>query len=526
MRHLSRFTISLGLTCAFVMPAFADEPAAKNVILMISDGIGFNGWLAADYYQGKAGSQSYQIARPDGTEPRLYGQTHWSVNPVDENGNLVSDDEADQAAGVVEQYYDPTTRWNRFENTFLNDFAPVGQSYTSYTDSSSAATALYTGRKTVNGRINKDWKGEIDFVTIAQIANAQGRATGAVSTVQVSHATPGAVWSHAASRNSYADIFNDMVGSGLDVIMGAGHPDFDRSGRRLEDGAERDYKFVGGEETWTALTSEEGHNDFAFIEEKSDFEALAAGENLPRKVVGVMQSISTAQSDRSDLDADEANPSGMAFVENVPSLATMTQASLNVLNQNETGFFVMIEGGAVDWMGHANDMPRYIEEQIDFNLAVDAAIEWIEENSNWEETLLIVTSDHETGGIWGEGTYANGSGPAVADPSDKEAIEAARFDPTQDRFNDYLAVQDRGAGSMPGYQFSSGNHTNELVPLWAIGSGSQLFDEARRVDVRAAKLWGNDAAYDWDGSFIDNTSVFDVMNRVLSTDHLESRAGL
>lgn len=501
-------------------PAFADEPKAKNVILMISDGIGFNGWLAGDYYQGLAGKQAYQIQRPDGTTPVLVGQTHWSVNLVDKDGNLLPENELENAAGVVEQYYDATTRWNRFENTFINDFAPVGISYTSYTDSSSAATALYTGRKTLNGRINKDWQSEIDFVSIAQIADRQGRSTGAVSTVQASHATPAAVWSHVASRNSYADIFNEMASSGLDVIMGAGHPDFDSSGNRLADDAKREFKYVGGEETWAKLNSAEGLNDFRFIEAKADFEALAAGTgNLPDKVIGIFQSISTAQADREGLPEDQANPSGMAFVENVPSLATLTQASLNVLGQNSNGFFVMIEGGAVDWMGHANDMPRYIEEQVDFNKAVEAAIAWVEKNSNWEETLLIVTADHETGGIWGDGTFTNGKGGPVAASRADEDVKTARFNPAEDTFNTYLATQDRGAGKVPGFQFASGNHTNELVPLWALGAGSDKFYQFRRVDTEAARLWGNGAPYAWDGSYVDNTVVFHVMNDVFAAEY-------
>lgn len=100
----------------------------------------------------------------------------------------------------------------------------------------------------------------------------------------------------------------------------------------------------------------------------------------------------------------------MAFNPDVPDLATMSVAALNILNQNSKGFFIMIEGGGVDWMGHANYMPRFIEEQMDFNAAVAAVIDWVETYSNWEDTLLIVTSDHETGGIWGEGTDDAASG--------------------------------------------------------------------------------------------------------------------
>ncbi|WP_421726167.1 alkaline phosphatase [Bauldia sp.] len=513
-----KLLLATALAGVLALPAFAQEQGAKNVILMVSDGIGFNGWLAADYYQGLAGQQSYQIARSDGTTPVVFGLDHHALNLIDAAGNVLpSAGDVSLAAGAVAQGYDPTTRWTRFENTMRNDLPPVGERYTSYTDSAAAGTALMAGRKTSNGRVNMDWTGKENFRTIADIAMDQGRAAGSVASVMVSHATPAAVIAHNTSRNNYVDIFNEMVASDLDVIMGAGHPLYDNSGNQIEPEDEEAYRFVGGSETLAALTSEEGLNGFAFIDAKADFEALAAGENLPERVVGIARAGSTLQASRDGLpEAD--TPSGMAYNPAVPDLPTMSPGALNVLNQNEDGFFLMIEGGAVDWMGHGNDMPRFIEEQIDFNLAVDAVIEWVEENSSWDETLLIVTSDHECGGIWGEGTWTNGvGGPVSADRSDA-ALEAARFNPTEDVFNEYLAVQNRGTGVMPGYQWSSRNHTNELVPLWAIGPGAELFADFTRTDLEAAELWGE--TYGWDGNFVDNTSVFTVMNEAFAANEL------
>jgi alkaline phosphatase len=512
--------IAFLMSTALVAPSSAEaQSGAKNIILMISDGIGFNGWLAADYYQGRAGQQSYQVARPDGATPVVFGQTHWSINLVDERGRVLSDEvDASEAAGVFEQGYDPATRWTRFENTFLNDFPPVELDYTSYTDSSSAGTALHTGRKTLNGRLNIDWTGEIAFRTIAEIAMAQGRAAGTVTSVQASHATPASALAHNLSRNNYEEIFTEMVESDLTVVMGAGHPMYDSSGNAVEPGEDdaQAFRFVGGRDTWQALTGNAGLNGFTFIDEVSAFEALAEGEDLPDRVVGIPRVHSTLQASREDLPEGDT-PSGMAFVEDVPNLATMTIGALNVLNQNPEGFFLMSEGGAVDWMGHANDMPRFIEEQIDFNEAVDAVIAWVEENSSWEETLLIVTSDHETGGIWGEGTWTNGEGGPVAEGlEDEDAVVAARFHPAEDRFEEFLAVQDRGPGTIPGHQWASGNHTNELVPLWAIGPGSELFAQFARTDLGAADLWG--APYGWDGSIVDNTAVFSVMNEAFMAE--------
>ncbi|MEL6582577.1 MAG: alkaline phosphatase [Pseudomonadota bacterium] len=506
---VSKFLIATALTGVLAAPAFAQGVGAKNVILMVSDGIGFNGWLAADYYQGLANQQSYQVVRPDGTAPVVFGLDHHALNLVDASGDLLpSGADLEMAAGAVAQGYDPSTRWLRFENTMQNDFPPVGERYTSYTDSAAAGTALMAGRKTSNGRLNMDWSGTKEFRTIAEIAMDQGKAAGSVVSVMASHATGAATIAKNISRNNYVEIFNEMVASDLDVIMGAGHPFYDNSSNRVEPDEERDYRFLGGSETVAALTSEEGLNGFSFIDAKADFEALAAGDILPERVVGIARAGSTLQASRDGLGA-AGTPSGMAYNPIVPDLATMSLGALNVLAQDEDGMFLMIEGGAVDWMGHGNNMPRFIEEQIDFNKAVDAVIEWVEANSSWDETLLIVTSDHECGGIWGEGTWTNGvGGPVAADRSD-EALLAARFDPAEDTFNGYFAVQNRGEGNMPGYQWSSRNHTNELVPLWALGAGSELFAQFTQTDIEAAKLWGDQ--YDWDGDFIDNTAVFHVM---------------
>ncbi|MEM6727152.1 MAG: alkaline phosphatase [Pseudomonadota bacterium] len=511
---LSRLLTATALSSCLAVAAHAQEGGAKNVILMVSDGIGFNGWLAADYYQGLANAQSYQVTRPDGTQPVVYGLDHHALNLVDGAGNLLpSGEDVRLAGGAVAQGYDPMTRWQRFEATMRNDFGPNAERYTSYTDSAAAGTALMTGRKTSNGRLNLDWSGEEEFTTIAQIAMDQGKSAGAVASVMLSHATPAAVIAHNISRNNYVDIANEMFASDLDVIMGPGHPLFDNSGNAVEPEEERAYRFVGGSDTLAALTSEEGLNGFEFIDAKADFEALARGENLPERVIGVAQAGSTLQASREGLPEGDT-PSGMAFNPLTPDLATMSLGALNVLAQDEDGMFLMIEGGAVDWMGHGNNMERFIEEQIDFNLAVDAVIAWVEENSSWDETLLIVTSDHECGGIWGEGTWTNSVGGPVASDRSDEALLAARFDPTEDTFNEFLAVQDRGAGNMPGHMFSSRNHTNELVPLWALGAGSDLFADFTRTDIEAAELWGTQ--YGWDGDYVDNTSVFHVMNEAMA----------
>ncbi len=420
--------------------SLASAELPKNVILMISDGMGYNTIKATDCWTGT--TSVYESFT-----------TQFSVSTF--------------SAGTPTTPswgYDPAQAWS--------DFSYVKQRPT---DSASAATAIATGVKNYDGQINWSTTGQ-PLTNIVQIAGAQNKATGVVTSVQWSHATPAAMAAHNVSRNNYSAIANEMLGSNLNVIMGAGNPNFNDSGGAA---TTPNYTYVGGSATWNALNTGT-LNGWTSIQAKSDFEALAATTNpalLPDKVVGTVQAATTTQQSRSGLPADSNNPSGMAFNTSVPSLATMSKAALNVLNQNSNGFFLMVEGGAVDWASHANQLGRAIEEQMDFNTSVQAVVDWVNANSNWNDTLLIVTADHETGDLWG---------------------------PTPGTFNE---VVNHGIGVLAGAAYNSGDHTNELIPLFAIGAGSELF--AGYADQSDPDL----AFYGLSNyKYLDNTEIFQVMN--------------
>ncbi len=157
----------------------------------------------------------------------------------------------------------------------------------------------------------------------------------------------------------------------------------------------------------------------------------------------------------------------------------MTKGALNVLDNDMDGFVLMIEGGAIDWASHANQTGRTIEEEMDFNEAVDAVIAWVQKNSNWGETLLIVTGDHETGDLWGPGSgIVNGT---------------AKFAP----------IVNNGKGNVPSVSWNSPEHTNQLIPLFVKGDASRfLRDYVRATDpIR--------------GAYIDNTNLAESIFRVL-----------
>jgi alkaline phosphatase len=343
------------------------------------------------------------------------------------------------------------------------------------------------------------------LTTIFEVLARQGKSIGAVTSVQISHATPAAVYGHNVSRNNYAELAKEAVhGSfpaennawydagnyhgNLKVIMGAGHPEYDNSGVHggTDDPLLAD-KFVGGETAWNALQT--GTNGWTLIDAKEDFEALAGGGPVPDKVFGVARVNETLQQKRA---------AGQTPNENVPTLQTMTRAAFNVLGANPGGFAVMIEGGAVDWANHANQLDRMIEEQIDFNRSVQVVVDWVEANSSWDETLLIVTSDHDCGYLWGDGTsdrFFDVDGDGVFTSG-----------------TDYGYLTDHGVGNLPGAQFFSGSHTNALVPLYAKGAGSEWFlDHVIGTDPNLAGYYDLDPTV-WTGQFIDNTAVFRVMS--------------
>jgi alkaline phosphatase len=419
--------------------AMAADPA-KNVILMISDGMGFNTMKATDFYTGA---------------PAVYES--FTVK------GSMNTSSAGASGGYVGAPYDPTKMWSNF------NYQKSGA-----TDSASAATAMYTGVKNYDNQINKTTTGA-DLTTFFETASTRGKATGAVSTVNFDHATPAAVVAKTTTRNDYATITSQMINSGLDVIMGAGHPLYNNNGQAVA----ANYGIVGNQANWTAITG--GANGRTFIETKSDFEKLADGTLSVNKVFGVAQVRDTIQDSRTGAP-------GSPFNSNVPDLTTMTKAALNVLDNHTTGFAVMIEGGAVDWANHANGLRRSIDEQIDFNRSVEYVVEYLNANTNgnnWNNTLLIVTADHETGALWG---------------------------PTAGIFNQVL---DFGAGSLPGAAYNSGSHTNALVPFFAKGADAGLFNTyLTGSDPEMENKYGIDLAFN---RYIDNTDIFKVMSAAQNT---------
>jgi alkaline phosphatase len=313
------------------------KPVAKNLIIMIADGWGFNHVDATSYYQdGEADMQVYSEF------PVRYAMSTY----------MAYKDGDDRCHG---HGYDPALAWGDFDYV-----------KSCYTDSAAAATTMSTGVKTYGGAIGVDLD-EQPLEHALEVAEMKGKATGVVTSIEWTHATPAGFVAHKVSRNNYAEIGQEMIyESAVDVIMGAGHPWYDADGKHKKD-TPNTFKYVGGETTWNGLVAGTAGGDadgdgvadpWLLIQTRAEFQALMNGLT-PKRVVGTAQVYQTLQQNRGgDVDAD---PYVVPLIDSVPTLEEMTKAALNILDDDPDGLFLMVEGGAVDWASHSNRSGRMIE---------------------------------------------------------------------------------------------------------------------------------------------------------------------
>ena len=423
---------------------------AKNVMLFVSDGASWGTWDMASYWEhGEKGRQPY-----DNFDVKL-GMTTGSATT---------------------EPYKPSAAWDKTSTGDEDYFGGYKTIKQGATDSAAAGTALATGEKTFNGQVDYDTDGK-PLPFISQNMKAAGKSVGVLSSVPISHATPASFGAQNISRNNYLEITEQMISDGtIDVLMGGGNPLYDDNGQLRET---PNYNRIS-EADWKALNGADA--PMTLIQTEEEFRALADGAlEIDGRVIGMPQVADTLQVNRSEevVGSDAANPTGVAYVDGVPSLETMTKGALKQLEEDEDGLFLMVEGGAVDWAAHANATGAIIEEQMDFNHAVAAGVEWVETESSWDETLMIVLTDH-------------GNGMPMGPNSDEIAFEM---------------IENNGAGVLPGVMWHTGGHTTENTLLWAQGAGSDLFREAiEGSDPFLASLLNFN-----DGSYISNTAVAGVM---------------
>jgi alkaline phosphatase len=284
------------------------------------------------------------------------------------------------------------------------------------TDSGAGATAFSCGCKTYNGAIGVT-KAKKPCLTILEQAEKNGLATGLVATSSITHATPAAFIAHVKSRADMEDIAKFFVETDLDFFIGGGLQYFNQ-------------RKTDTRNLYTELTAK-GYQLTNFQEQK-------LSETMPNPKQPFAWFSAMAEPDSVSGGRDY-----------LPLAARMATEFLK--KRSEKGFFLMLEGSQIDWACHAKNGKREIAEMLDFDAAIGEILRFAEADGN---TLVIVTADHETGGL----ALEQGDGPDLLD-----------------------------------LEFTTGYHTATLVPVFAYGPGSEQFGgvmENTDIYWKMARLWG------------------------------------
>ena len=298
--------------------------------------------------------------------------------------------------GVAHLYAGMTVHGQQF-NIEKFPFAGLSKTYSAnnyVTDSGAAGTAIATGEKTNNGMIGV--KPDSTFVSsITETANKNGLASGVVSTCVVTHATPASFVAHNAGRGNYEDIAVDFLKGTIDVFIGGGENHF----RNRKDSVDL-----------TIQLKEQGFDVVYTLEDLK--------KSTSTKLAGLLA--------KGDMPKAADGRMGM--------LREMTAKAIEILSKNKKGFVLMVEGSMIDWGAHARDIDYTVAEMIDFDDAIGAALEFAKADG---KTLVVVTADHETGGL----SLIGGD------------IASQTITP----------------------HFSSNDHTGSMVPVFSYGPGAEKF---------------------------------------------------
>ncbi len=234
-------------------------------------------------------------------------------------------------------------------------------------DSASTATSISTGHKTYSGVINMDESKTESYETIAEkLKKQKGYKIGVISSVNLNHATPAAFYAHQSSRNNYYEIGQELIASNFDYFAGGGL-----------------LKPTGANKDQPNLYDVAAENGYTVV--KTQAEASALNKNSGKAIL---------------IDEHLADSDAMAYSLDVKpgqwELADYVDKGIEMLD-NTNGFFMMVEGGKIDWACHANDAASTIYDTIAMSKAVDEAVKFYDKHPN--ETLILVTGDHETGGL-------------------------------------------------------------------------------------------------------------------------------
>ena len=313
--------------------------------------------------------------------------------------------------------------------------------------------------------------------TIFELAKARGKSVGAISTTELTHATPAATFSHICNRNAQYDIaaqlipdgtgFNTALGTGVDVLMGGGRNQF---------------------KPWDATTNPKGRADGRdLLAELVGYTVATTRDEMNAapdtgKFIGLYSS-----KGQMEYELDRVNGAGEGATQ--PSLGEMTSKAIDILSQNSSGYFLMVEGGRIDHALHGTNARRVMEDTIAFDDAIKAALDKVmQRDPHLEHTLIVVTADHDHtmtfngyvkrgNPILGLSTDVNGH-PILDKNGNTSTTLVFGNGPNRPAMRTTLsgaAVTADNYQQESGVRLSSETHGGGDVQLFATGSGSGSF---------------------------------------------------
>ncbi len=311
---------------------------------------------------------------------------------------MIGDGMGPQQVGLLETYaqYAPNSIY-KGKSTYINKLADegvIGASLTNPTDaivvdSACSATQLATGVHTGSEVIGIDADGN-HVETILEKAKKRGKATGIISDTRLTHATPAAFAAHEPHRSLENEIASDMLSTGVDVMLSGGiryfipksTNDKGETYKQLEKLTDGAVKLKSKRKDERNLLNEAKEAGYSLAFTRKQLEAQSGD-----KLLGLFAYSGMADGVEYRLTKDDPKRTQ-------PTLAEMTDKALSILEKDKDGFFLMVEGGQIDWAGHSNDAGTMLNEMVKFDEAVGRVYEWAKGR---KDTLIVVTADHETG---------------------------------------------------------------------------------------------------------------------------------
>lgn len=312
---------------------------------------------------------------------------------------MIGDGMGPQQVGLLDSYIryapNPVLSSSAFER--LSKEGVVGIARTEahgvlVVDSAASATQFASGKMSGAEMIGADFEGN-RAESMLEIAQSKGKAVGLVSDTRLTHATPAAYAAHQQHRSLENEIAVEMLETGVDVMLSGGIRHWLPQGVNEE-----------GSAIQQALESQTGGTIRLTSKRKDDRNLLAEAADAGYDVSFNRTELAASNGDKllglyaySGMLDGIANTQANADPARVqPSLTDMTTKALSVLEKDEDGFFLMVEGGQIDWAAHNNDAGTMLHEMIKFSDAIDSVLSWMEGR---DDTLLVISADHETGGF-------------------------------------------------------------------------------------------------------------------------------